>query len=173
MRRHCGARPGARWEAPKPGSYWGRGIALGQRPQGRAVSIARVTVDAQGRATLASSVPDTGVGFYSVGRQVVAEDLGLAVEEVGMTRLDTDAVPFETGAGAGTSVGAAHAALGAAQDVRTSSPTWRRSATSGRRNASCFGTGACSWKTPRSAGSPSTSWRRELSPLSDIPSSGK
>src|SRR5262249_4256348 len=27
-------------------------------------------------------------------------------------------VPFETGAGAGTSVGAAHAALGAAQDVR-------------------------------------------------------
>jgi CO/xanthine dehydrogenase Mo-binding subunit len=35
-----------------------------------------------------------------------------------MTRLDTDAVPFETGAGAGTSVGAAHAALGAAQDVR-------------------------------------------------------
>src|SRR5207248_11252471 len=90
----------------------------GQRPEGRAISMARVAVDAQGRATLASSVPDTGVGFYSVGRQVVAEDLGLAAEEVGMTRLDTDAVPFDTGAGAGTSVGAAHAALGAVQDVR-------------------------------------------------------
>ena len=38
-------------------------------------------------------MPDTGVGFYSVGRQVVAEDLGLAAEAVGMTRLDTDAVP--------------------------------------------------------------------------------
>ena len=37
---------------------------------------------------------------------MVAEDLGLAAEAVGMTRLDTDAVPFETGAGAGTSVGA-------------------------------------------------------------------
>jgi xanthine dehydrogenase molybdopterin-binding subunit B len=49
---------------------------------------------------------------------VVAEELGLAAEAVGMTRLDTDAVPFETGAGAGTSVGAAHAALGAVQDVR-------------------------------------------------------
>jgi len=47
------------------------------------------------------------VGFYSVGRQVVAEDLGLTAEAVGMTRLDTDAVPCETGAGAGTSVGAA------------------------------------------------------------------
>src|SRR3989442_9519960 len=112
------AAEAAGWDTPKPGPGFGRGIALGQRPQGRAVSVARVTVDAQGRATLASSVPDTGVGFYSVGRQVVAEDLGLAAEEVGMTRLDTDAVSFETGAGAGTSVGAAHAALGAAQAVR-------------------------------------------------------
>jgi CO/xanthine dehydrogenase Mo-binding subunit len=112
------AAEAASWDAPKPGPGFGRGIALGQRPQGRAVSVARVAVDAQGRVTLASSVPDTGVGFYSVGRQVVAEDLGLAAEEVGMTRLDTDAVPFDTGAGAGTSVGAAHAALGAAQDVR-------------------------------------------------------
>src|SRR6266487_3052070 len=112
------AAEAAGWEAPKPGPYFGRGIALGQRPQGRAVSVARVAVDAQGRVTLASSVPDTGVGFYSVGRQVVAEDLGLAAEAVGMTRLDTDAVPFDTGAGAGTSVGAAHAALGAARDVR-------------------------------------------------------
>jgi CO/xanthine dehydrogenase Mo-binding subunit len=107
----------ANWGAPKPSGF-GRGIALGQRPQGRAISIARVAVDEHGRATLSSSVPDTGVGFYSVGRQVVAEDLGLPVEAVSMTRLDTDAVPFETGAGAGTSVGAAHAALGAAQDVR-------------------------------------------------------
>src|SRR5205807_4318774 len=112
------AAEAAGWDTPRPGPGFGRGIALGQRPQGRAVSIARVAVDAQGRATLSSSVPDTGVGFYSVGRQVVAEDLGLAAEEVGMTRLDTDAVLFETGAGAGTSVGAAHAALGAAQDVR-------------------------------------------------------
>src|SRR5216684_2682955 len=112
------AAEAAGWETPKPGPGFGRGIALGQRPQGRAVSIARVAVDAQGRATLASSVPDTGVVFYCVGRQVVAEDLGLTAGEVGVTRLDTDAVPFDTGAGAGTSVGAAHAALGAVQDVR-------------------------------------------------------
>src|SRR5262249_30194490 len=112
------AAEAAGWETPKPGPYFGRGIALGQRPQGRAVSIARLTADAQRHVSLVSSAPDHGVGFYSVGREVVAEDLGLAAEQVGMTRLDTDAVPFETGAGAGTSVGAAHAALGAAQDVR-------------------------------------------------------
>src|SRR2546427_688782 len=92
------AAEAARWDTPKPGPRFGRGIALGQRPQGRAVSVARVTVDAQGHVTLGSSVPDTGVGFYSVGRQVVAEDLGLTAEAGGMTRLDTDAVPFETGA---------------------------------------------------------------------------
>src|SRR5262249_62326088 len=90
------AAEAASWDAPKPGPYFGRGIALGQRPQGRAVSIARVAVDAQGRATLSSSVPDTGVGFYSAGRQVVAEDLGLAAGAVGLTRLDTDAVPCGT-----------------------------------------------------------------------------
>jgi CO/xanthine dehydrogenase Mo-binding subunit len=53
-----------------------------------------------------------------VARQVVAEDLGIRAEDVAVARVDTDQVPFDTGAGAGTSVGAAHAALGAAQEVR-------------------------------------------------------
>src|SRR2546428_6603580 len=71
------AAEAARWDAPKPGPDFGRGIALGQRPQGRAVSIARAAEDAQGRATLPSSLPDTAMGFYSFGRQVGAADLGL------------------------------------------------------------------------------------------------
>jgi xanthine dehydrogenase molybdenum-binding subunit len=75
-------------------------------------------MDESGRATLFSSVPDTGVGFYTVARQVVAEDLGIPVDDVGVMRIDTNQVPFEIGAGAGTSVGGAHAALGAAQEVR-------------------------------------------------------
>ena len=167
------AAEAAGWATPKPGPGFGRGIALGQRPQGRAVSIARVTVDAQGHATLSSSVPDTGVGFYSVGRQVVAEDLGLAAEAVGMTRLDTDAVPFETGAGAGTSVGAAHAALGAAQDVRQQLAHLAAEFYVWPQERIVFGKAASSWKTPRSVVSRSRSWRRELSPRSDIPSSGR
>ena len=106
------------WGEAKPGPNFGRGIAIGQRPQGRAVSIARVGMDETGRATLYSSVPDTGVGFYTVGRQMVAEDLGITADEVSVVQVDTDGIPFETGAGAGTSVGAASAALGAAQEVR-------------------------------------------------------
>lgn len=112
------AAEAANWGGPKAGPHVGRGIALGQRPQGQAVFIARVDVDENGRATLYSTVPDTGVGFYTIARQVIAEDLGIPVEDVGVSRVDTDQFPFDTGAGAGTSVGAAHAALGAAQEVR-------------------------------------------------------
>ena len=106
------------WNAPKANLRIGRGMALGQRPQGTAVFNAKVNVDETGQATILSSVPDTGVGFYTVARQVVAEDLGMAVEDVRVARLNTGQVDFDTGAGAGTSVGAAHAALGAAQEVR-------------------------------------------------------
>ena len=112
------AAEAADWGGPKAGPYVGRGMALGQRPQGQAVFTAKVELDESGRATLYSTVPDTGVGFYTVARQVIAEDLGIPVEDVGISRIDTDRVPFDTGAGAGTSVGAAHAALGAAQEVR-------------------------------------------------------
>ena len=112
------AADSANWGAVKEGPHFGRGMALGQRPQGQAVFVGRVILDENGQATVFSSVPDTGVGFYTVARQVVAEDLGIPVEDVELVRIDTDQVPFETGAGAGTSVGGAHAALGAAQEVR-------------------------------------------------------
>ena len=106
------------WNVPKGGPNVGRGLALGQRPQGQAVFNAKVRVDKDGRATVLSSVPDTGVGFYTVARQVVAEDLGIPVEHVSVSRLNTGQVEFDTGAGAGTSVGGANAALRAAQEVR-------------------------------------------------------
>jgi CO/xanthine dehydrogenase Mo-binding subunit len=106
------------WDDAKPGPRFGRGIAIGQRPQGQSVFTARVSMDRDGRATLYSSVPDTGVGFYTVARQVIAEDLGLSAEDVSVSRETTDDFSFDTGAGAGTSVGAANASLGAAREVR-------------------------------------------------------
>ncbi|MCH8280245.1 MAG: xanthine dehydrogenase family protein molybdopterin-binding subunit [Chloroflexi bacterium] len=112
------AADSAGWSEPKAGVHTGRGIALGQRPQGQAVFTVKVGMDENGRATIYTSVPDTGVGFYTVARQVVAEDLGLTAEDVAISRVDTDQVSFDSGAGAGTSVGAAQAALGAAQEVR-------------------------------------------------------
>jgi CO/xanthine dehydrogenase Mo-binding subunit len=49
---------------------------------------------------------------------VVAEDLGIPVEDVTAVQLDTDGGPTDAGAGSGSSVGGTHAALGAAQGVR-------------------------------------------------------
>ena len=112
------AAEAADWEAPKKGPYFGRGIALGQRPAAGALSVARVSMDGYARATLHSPVPDTGVGAHTIGRQVIAEDLGIPVEHVAVTRLDTDAVPFDTGAGAATSRVSGNAALGAGREVR-------------------------------------------------------
>src|SRR5262249_61264218 len=61
------AAEAAGWDTPKPGPGFGRGIALGQRPQGRAVSIARVAGDGHGRAPLSFSVPAPEGGVDSVG----------------------------------------------------------------------------------------------------------
>ena len=112
------AAEAGQWGHAKPGPYSGRGLAFGQRPPAGATSVARVSVDGNGTAVLHSPVPDTGVGVHTVGRQVVAEDLGIPAEDVFVARLDTDAVPFDTGAGAATSRVAGNASLGAAQDAR-------------------------------------------------------
>jgi CO/xanthine dehydrogenase Mo-binding subunit len=108
----------ANWGAPKPGPYVGRGLSLGQRPQGQSVYSVTVSMDAQARATFYTLVPETGTGAHTVGRQVVAEDLGIPVEDVTAVQLDTDGGPTDAGAGSGSSVGGTHAALGAAQGVR-------------------------------------------------------
>jgi carbon-monoxide dehydrogenase large subunit len=108
----------ANWGAPKSGPYVGRGLSLGQRPQGQSVYSVTVSMDAQARATFYTLVPETGTGAHTVGRQVVAEDLGIPVEDVTAVQLDTDGGPTDAGAGSGSSVGGTHAALGAAQGVR-------------------------------------------------------
>ena len=113
----AGAEAGS-WGAPKKGPYWGRGIAFGQRPAAGATAYRKLSMDEHARVTLYSPTPDTGVGPNTIGRQVVAEDLGIRAEDVEVTLLDTDAVSFDTGAGAGTSRNGGHAALGAAQEVR-------------------------------------------------------
>ena len=112
------AAEAADWGSPKGGPNFGRGIALGQRPAAGATSTAKVGIDEYARVTLYSPTPDTGVGPHTVGRQVIAEDLSIPVEDVGVVHLDTDALPFDTGAGAGTSRNWGHACLGAAQEAR-------------------------------------------------------
>lgn len=106
------------WYGPKKGPAFGRGIAIGQRPPAGATSVSKLAIDLNGRVSFFTPTPETGVGAHTIQRQVAAEDLGITAEEIKVIRLDTDAVPFDTGAGAATSRIAGRAALGAAQDLR-------------------------------------------------------
>ncbi len=108
----------AGWGSPKSGRYVGRGMSLGQRPQGQSVYSAKVSMDQDAQVTFFTLVPETGTGAHTVGRQVVAEDLGVPVEDVMAVQMDTDGGPTDSGAGSGSSVGGTRAALAAAQGVR-------------------------------------------------------
>ncbi len=108
----------ADWGSPKSGPYVGRGMSLGQRPQGQSVYSAKVTMDENAQVTYHTLVPETGTGIHTVGRQVVAEDLGIPVEDVKAVQMDTDGGPTDSGSGSGSSVGGTGAALGAAEGVR-------------------------------------------------------
>ena len=112
------AAEAANWGSPKPGPYVGRGMSLGQRPQGQSIYSVRVSMDENARATLHLLVPETGTGSHTVGRQMVAEDLGIPVVDVAAVQMDTDNGVYDSGAGSGSSVGGTNAALGAAQGVR-------------------------------------------------------
>ena len=112
------AAEAANWGSPKSGPYVGRGMSLGQRPQGQSIYSVRVSMDENARATLHTLVPETGTGSHTVGRQMVAEDLGIPVADVSAVQMDTDGGNFDSGAGSGSSVGGTNAALGAAQGVR-------------------------------------------------------
>ena len=112
------AAEAAKWGTPTGKPNYGRGIAIGQRPAAGATSTARLSMDEDARVTLYSPTPETGVGPNTVGRQVVAEDLGISAQDVVLVKLDTDAFSFDSGAGAGTSRNWGHACLGAAQDLR-------------------------------------------------------
>ena len=108
----------ADWGSPKSGPYVGRGISLGQRPQGQSVYSAKVTMDENAQVTYHTLVPETGTGIHTVGRQVVAEDLGVPVKDVKAVQMDTDGGSTDSGSGSGSSVGGTGAALGAAEGVR-------------------------------------------------------
>jgi len=89
------------WSAPKSGPWIGRGVAMTHRHVGIGFTNARVRLEATGRVTLLIGLPDTGTGAHLTLRQVVAEALGLALDEVEVELATTDV--FETDSGVGGS----------------------------------------------------------------------
>jgi CO/xanthine dehydrogenase Mo-binding subunit len=89
------------WSKPKPGPWIGRGVAMTHRHIGVGFTNAHVRLETKGTVTLTIALPDTGTGAHLVLRQVVAEVLGLAVDEVSVELATTDT--FETDSGVGGS----------------------------------------------------------------------
>ncbi|MGI9586135.1 MAG: xanthine dehydrogenase family protein molybdopterin-binding subunit, partial [Acidimicrobiia bacterium] len=80
----------------------GRGIACMWYPIGFTVtanpSAAVVKVNEDGTATLLTGTVEVGQGSLTVLGQIVAEELGIAADDVRIVSADTDATPMDTGA---------------------------------------------------------------------------
>ncbi len=97
----------------------GWGISLYDRgaPEGKASSA--LTLEADGRVTILTGVPDVGPGYYTVSQQIVCEVLGLPVDKVGVAFKDTDSLPFDPGTGGSKQTNtSAHAVHQSAREVR-------------------------------------------------------
>ena len=82
-----------------PGRLVGRGMALCERHVGAGSSTVRISIDSNGLVTLYTALPDTGSGFYTVLRQILGQELGVAYDEIELENWSTDDVAFETGVG--------------------------------------------------------------------------
>jgi len=80
----------------------GRGIACMWYPIGFTVmanpSAAVVKINEDGTATLLTGTVETGQGSLTVLAQIVAEELGIATDDVHVVSADTDTTPMDTGA---------------------------------------------------------------------------
>ena len=113
----------AGWDQPKAGRQSGlkvgRGMSISDLAPGTGKSAATVAMDEHGKASLLTTLWDTGTGAHTILRQIVAEELTISVEDVDLVIQDTDAVPFSSGSG-GSRVThtAGNAVLGAVRELR-------------------------------------------------------
>jgi len=92
----------------------GRGAAVTIRDAGLGKSSVRLRLEADGRFTLITGVPDQGAGGHTVVGRVAAAALGIAPSRITVRRGSTAEALFDGGAGAGR---VTNAAGGAAQDA--------------------------------------------------------
>lgn len=114
------------WEEKRGRLPLGRGVGLAGAsfPSGVAnmahlSSGAVVQLSREGRVNVLSGAADIGQGAETVICQIVAEQLGVHMEDVRITAADTGTCPLDAGTfGSGVTVRAGNAALAAANDVR-------------------------------------------------------
>ncbi|MBI4634240.1 MAG: molybdopterin-dependent oxidoreductase [Deltaproteobacteria bacterium] len=114
------------WKEKRGKLPFGRGVGLAGAsfPSGVAnmahlASGAVVQLSREGRVSILSGAADIGQGAETVICQIVAEQIGVPMEDVHITAADTGTCPLDAGTfGSGVTVRAGNAALLAANDVR-------------------------------------------------------
>ena len=87
------------YEKPK-GKQCGRGVSVAQWLPLGGECHAFLVIDAQGKATVSTSMLDQGAGTHTAMRLVAAEELKLPLESIRIRTLDTSEVGPDTGIGA-------------------------------------------------------------------------
>ncbi len=107
------------WGRTRPAKNCGRGVALYERGAPGGKASAALTLEADGRVTILTGVPDVGPGFYTVIQQIVGETLGVATNRIKVRVEDTDSLPYDPGTGGSKSTNTSgHAAYQAARELR-------------------------------------------------------
>jgi CO/xanthine dehydrogenase Mo-binding subunit len=111
-------RVAADWDAPLPPGR-GRGIALTARHFAGGTTSLVVTARPDGAVDVVTGTPEVGTGTLTVIQRVLAAELGIAPERVGVVRGSTASAPWDPGLGGSRStVLLGNAALDAAQKLR-------------------------------------------------------
>jgi len=87
------------WKKPKR-KFVGRGMAATHRHAGLGNSCVELQLNHSGQVSLVVSVPDTGTGSHTIFQQIVAETLGLSLDDVAVMVGLTDTMTKDSGVGA-------------------------------------------------------------------------
>ena len=78
----------------------GLGMAVSDRPPGSGESHATVTLNPDGLVLLGTPIFEQGVGTYTLQAQIVAEELGVPIEQVKLEVWNTGNIDYDSGIGA-------------------------------------------------------------------------
>lgn len=88
------------WEKPPAGSHRGKGIACIHKNSIGQTASAWVKINEDGFVTVSTGATDTGQGAFTILTQIVAEELGVAAENVLILAGDTETSPYDGGSAA-------------------------------------------------------------------------
>lgn len=107
------------WKTRKPGPWRGKGLACGWWTTTGGSSGVYVKVNPDGKVVLNTGAAEIGTGAITGAAQVLAEELGVDLDDVTVVSADTAATPFDHGAqGSRTAFAVGNACRAAAADLK-------------------------------------------------------